>query len=299
MKIRYGPLLLLCGLAALFLAESGSVRAAVGEGLTLCAATVVPSLFPFLVVSALLTSCGFGPWAARWAAPFMALYRLPGCAASAVVLGLAGGYPIGAKTAADLCRQGLMTREEGERLLTFCSNSGPVFLIGVLGGGIFQSTRAGLWLWLVHIASALVTGLFFRDLGKGRSERPPALALQAVHLPSAFVAAVREGAAACLSVCGFVTWFYLLSRPLAGLGGWLGALLTGGVELFSLTPLLGNDGPSFILSSACAAWGGLSVLCQTAAVLEGSGLDIRWYVLGKGVQALLSALLAALVWAIL
>ena len=89
MKIRYGPLLLLCGLAALFLAESGSVRAAVGEGLTLCAATVVPSLFPFLVVSALLTSCGFGPWAARWAAPFMALYRLPGCAASAVVLGLA------------------------------------------------------------------------------------------------------------------------------------------------------------------------------------------------------------------
>ena len=96
-----------------------------------------------------------------------------------------------------------------------------------------------------------------------------------------------------LSVCAFVTFFYVLARPLASLGGWLGPALVGSTELFSLTPLLDAGRGSFILASAMAGWGGLSVLCQTAAVLEGSGLRLRGCAAGKAVQALLAGLLAA------
>ena len=64
------------------------------------------------------------------------LFRLPGCAGSAaLLLGLVGGYPIGARTAAELYASGDLTRQEAERLLTFCNNSNPVFLISVLGCG--------------------------------------------------------------------------------------------------------------------------------------------------------------------
>ena len=67
----------------------------------------------------------------------------------------------------------------------------------------------------------------------------------------------------------------------------------GLTELFSLTPLLRADRFGFILSSAMAGWGGLSVLCQTAAVLEGSGLRLQSCAAGKAVQGLLAGLLAA------
>ena len=92
----------------------------------------------FLAVSGLLVSLGFGAWLSPCLRGLMGpLFRLPGQAAGALVLGLVGGYPIGARTAAELYRQGELTRSEALRLLAFCNNSNPVFLVSVLGAGVF------------------------------------------------------------------------------------------------------------------------------------------------------------------
>ena len=188
------------------------------------------------------------------------------------------------------------TREEAERLLAFCNNSNPVFLISVLGVGVFGSVRAGVWLWLIHVLSALLTGLVFRGSGKSASRQeltrhPP---FQAVSFAEAFTGAVRSSLAGILSVCAFVVFFYVLAQPLTAMGGRLGAVLVAALELFSLTPLLTADAFGFLLAAAAAGWGGLSVLCQTLAVLEGSGLRLRNCFLGKVVQSAFSLLLAAL-----
>ena len=296
MRWRAAACLALGGVLVLFLAEAGFVRAAAAEALSLCARSVIPALFPFLVVSSLLLSLGLGELLSPMLAGLMEpLFRVDGVGSSALLLGLVGGYPIGAKTAADLYRGGRLSRPEAERLLAFCNNSNPVFLISVLGVGVFGSVRAGVWLWLIHLLSALLTGLLFRNHGGPvRRQAGGTAAFQAVSLPAAFVAAVRESLSGMLSVCAFVTFFYVLARPLASLGGWLGPVLVGLTELFSLTPLLRPDRFGFILASAMAGWGGLSVLCQTAAVLEGSGLRLQSCAAGKAVQGLLAGLLAAL-----
>ena len=66
------------------------------------------------------------------------------------------------------------------------------------------------------------------------------------------------------------------------------------MELFSLTPLLSPTPAGFLTAAFCTGWGGLSVLCQTAAVLDGTALSLRTAVLGKVAQGLFSLLLAAL-----
>ena len=292
---------LLCTLAAVFLAQSTPLRAAAAEGLALCAGSVIPALFPFMVTSSMLISLGFGTLLSPLLAPLMALYRLPGQAGAAVVLGLVGGYPIGAKTAARLCAEGRLTRSEGERLLTFCNNSGPVFLISVLGEGIFGSFRAGVYLWLIHLLSALLAGLLLRG-GEGTERRapPPPLTLgNEVSLSAAFVSAVRESSLTMVSVCGFVVFFYVLSRPLRLLPPPLSLGAVGAVELFSMTPLVTPDRLGFTLASAWAAFGGLSVLCQSAAALDGSRLSPVSLVKGKVLQGLLAGALAFLLWPIL
>lgn len=286
--------LVLCGLLIWFLADAARVREAAAAGLALCGRSAVPALFPFMAVSTMLVSMGFGGWAAPRLAGLMSLYRLPGPAGSALLLGLVGGYPIGARTAAELYEKGLLTAEEAERLLGFCNNSNPVFLISVLGAGVFGSVRAGVWLWLIHILSALLTGLAFRRSGENSTPQyvTRKSACQSLSFFTALVEAVRGGLSGMLSVCAFVVFFYVLAAPLAALGGRLGPLLVGLMELFSLTPLLPADGFGFVLAAGCAGWGGLSVLCQTAAVLEGSGLRLRSCLLGKALQGLLSAALA-------
>ena len=287
------PCLVLCGVLVWFLADAAQIRTAAAEALSLCAKSVIPALFPFLAVSRLLVSLGFGEWISPHLAGVMTpLFHQPGPASSALLLGLVGGYPIGARTAAKLYASGALTRAEAERLLTFCNNSNPVFLISVLGVGVFGSVRAGLWLWLLHIAAALLTGLLLRGHGTDRRSVPPAISFQAPSLSGAFVSAVRDSASGMLSVCAFVTLFYVLAAPLRGLPGPWAALTVGVMELFSLTPLLHCDRMGFVLAAGCAGWGGLSVLCQTAAILDGTDLPLRPCVLGKLMQGLLSAALA-------
>ena len=298
MRIRWrlAVCLGLCVLLVWFLADAAEVRASAKEALSLCARSVIPSLFPFLVVSSLLLALGFGELAAPWLAGLMEpLFRVPGAGSAALLLGLVGGYPIGAKTAADLCRNGLVSREEAERLLAFCNNSNPVFLISVLGTGVFGSVRAGVWLWLIHLLAALLTGLIFRGNSKHTTKQSAARSspFQTADFIPAFVDAVRSSLSGILSVCAFVVFFYVLAQPMAALGGRMGACLVGSLELFSLTPLLNPDAFSFVLAAGAAGWGGASVLFQTLAVLEGSGLRLRNCLLGKAAQGLLSLLLAA------
>ena len=292
---RSDVLLALCGVLVWLLADGEAVRAGAAEALALCARSVVPALFPFFAVSSLLISMGFGQWAGPLFSGLMALFRLPGAAGSALALGLVGGYPVGARTAADLYRRGLLTRDEARRLLTFCSNSNPVFFLSVLGRGVFHSGRVGVWLWLIHLLCALLTGLLLgrREGGEGRRSPRPAPAAEEARFFSALVSAIRRGAEDMVHVCGFVVFFYVLTRPLLAIGGRAAAALVGLTELFSLTPLLAPDRFGLVLAAAASGWGGLSVACQTAAALEGSGLPVGPCLGGKAVQGALSALLAA------
>lgn len=277
--------------------EAEALREAAREGLALCAGSVIPALFPFLAASSLLLKLGFGDALAGPLAPLMGLYRLPREAAGALVLGLAGGYPVGARTAAELCAQGSLTRDEAERLLTFCNNANPAFLLSGLGLGVLGSVRAGLWLWLIHIFSALVTGLVLaRKPGRqgGGCALPRKAPAAAGSFPELLVGAVQGALGAILGICAFVELFYVLGLPLRRLPAPWGAGLAGAVELFSASAALPGGRLGFVLAAGLAGFGGLSVLCQTAAVLAPQGLSPAPCFRGKLLQGALSAGIALL-----
>ena len=155
--------------AALLLFPDVSAAAA-REGVVLCLQTVLPSLFPFFVLSSLLVQSDVPRLLSRAMAGVMyPLFGVSGAGASALILGLLGGYPVGARTVAELYGRGEIAREEAEQLLAFCNNSGPGFFLGVCGTAVFGSARAGAYLYLIHVGAALVTGILLRrDLGLPR-----------------------------------------------------------------------------------------------------------------------------------
>ncbi|MCC8123623.1 MAG: hypothetical protein LIO58_08790 [Oscillospiraceae bacterium] len=118
--------------------------AAVKDGLSLCLNVIIPSLFPFFVLSALLVDLGLAAYLGRALEGVMRpLFRVGGACASAGVLGVIGGYPVGAKTAIALYENKMCTRTETERLLAFCNNSGAAVIMGVVGAGSFGSSNVG------------------------------------------------------------------------------------------------------------------------------------------------------------
>ena len=253
---------------------------AVREGLALCAGTVIPSLFPFFVVVSLLLQLGLAETLQGLCGPFMGpLFRMRGVCALPLLAGLLGGYPAGARTAAELFQQGRLSRREAELLLGFCDNCGPAFLLGYVGAGVLGDARAGAYLYLIHVLSALLAGMVLCRLCPGRDPALPGgrTAARGVPFPQALTAAGSGAVTATLNICAFVVLFRVLA-----------ALLV--LEMVTGVSALSPGRAGFVWAGAIVGWGGLSVHCQ--ALSAAAPLSFRWHWAGKALQAALSAAMA-------
>ena len=307
---------------ALVLATAGLVAApaqaitGAKDGLTLCFNVIVPSLFPFFVLSSLVVDLGLAAYLGRALERVMRpLFRVSGSCAAAVALGFIGGYPVGARTALQLYQQGLCTKTEAERLLSFCNNSGPAFILGVVGAGVFGDSRVGLLLYLTHALASLIVGLLFRfyggsEGGQRPKHTPQAKPIQAVTLPAAFTGAVSRSFQNTLNICAFVIFFAvilqlmsfygvfgILAQLLSKMGfqpEWARRLVAGLLELSSGVSSL-RGGSQFAGRISMAAfmlgWAGLSVHCQVLSFLVDSGLSAKTYLLGKLCHGVIAAAL--------
>ena len=191
----------LCAMFAMLFASQQVVESC-RCALQLCLEMILPTLFPFFVISILLSRLGFPALLGRLIAPAAErLFGISGTGASALVIGLTGGYPLGAAYIADMERSGAVSAREAERLLAFCNNSGPAFIVSAVGLGVFGSVRCGLILYGIHVFAAFLTGLVFRA-------RHPCTEIQDAQLDSvdpglALVGSVRQAVTSVLSVCGF------------------------------------------------------------------------------------------------
>lgn len=305
------PLLLGVVFMAAMLQNADTAGIACREALEMCAWLLIPSLFPFFVLSGFLNRVGLPGLLGRLLAPFaVRLFGVSGAGASAFVIGLMGGYPAGAAYIADMERSGSITAREAERLLAFCNNSGPAFIVSAVGLGVFGSVRCGLILYGIHVFAAFLTGLVFRA-------KQPCTEIQDTQLDSvdpalALVGAVRQAVASALSVCGFAVCFSVLLRVLDAGGmlsllcAWVAArmgfeprfvraMLTGLMELGSGAAAMQGLTPcpeSFALSAFLLGWGGLSVQFQTLAVLAESKIKGTLHLAGRLLSAVFAAVMA-------
>lgn len=132
-------------------------------GLRLWFEVVFPALLPFFVMAEIMMGLGVIHFIGVILEPLMRpLFRLPGAAAFAVAIGLAAGYPLGAKVSADLRRANLCTASEGERLVSFANTADPLFLAGAVAIGMFSLPELAGTLALAHYVGAFGVGLLMR-----------------------------------------------------------------------------------------------------------------------------------------
>lgn len=302
--------------AVLLIAYAPAAAAGAARGLSACGKIILPSVFPFLAVSVFLAGA---PGGAGLAAALSGIvrrgFRLPAAAAPALLMSWIGGYPAGAKTLAELEKQGVLTAREAKTAAPVLIHSGPAYMVGVVGGSIFGSTAAGLLLFLCQLAAGLLTA---RLLAVGRplpgKKASAACTQNAEPMALLLVRSVRSAAGAAVGICAFVVLlsafaavftacglFPLLGRGLtAAFGGKLSAaaaecLLTGLLEICAGSAMAARLPPAeaaailpFLLS-----FGGLSVCCQVAACFGEDTLPWGRLLLARLLHGGLTAALAA------
>ena len=101
------------------------------NGLLIWYQNMIPSLFPFMVLSGFMVRSGLSLKIGHWMQPVLGIFfRLPSHMLYAVFMGFLCGFPMGAKIVADMLEKEQITLKEGEYLLAFCNNIGPLYMLG-------------------------------------------------------------------------------------------------------------------------------------------------------------------------
>ncbi len=295
--IRGGCLCLLL----LFLIFSEQTADRVFSGLILCARRVIPSLFPFLIVSALLVSSDLlSPLCRRSAPLFRTLFGIGGEGGCALLLGLVCGFPVATQCACAFYRDGRMSRRELTRFMTFANNPSPAFLVGFVGGSLLDDPGFGWLLFGCTVSASLLWGLLLRAIRGPVCRESAGLVRLAPTKKSGpmLTEAIVNATRSMLSICGFVVFFSALlggveallpenTAPLfsALLGGCLE--LTGGMARAAACPA-----PlCYLLCGLFAGWSGISVHLQLMSLCADTGVSFRPYLLAKLMCGALTALL--------
>lgn len=276
------------GFLALIL-DGKTALAGAQTGIDLCIRTVIPSLFPFFLLSILLTVTLSGT-EITLLKPIGHFLGIPQGSESILISGFLGGYPVGAQTISSAYSSGVLAKQDADRMLAFCSNAGPAFIFGMVGN-LFPNRSAAFLLWGVHIGSAVLVAML---LPKVPSSSFKQVKKHAICLSEAMGSAVTVMAA----VCGWVVIFRVILAFFERWFLWLfpesvQIALTGFLELSNgccELQQIGDTKLRFVICSAMLAWGGLCVTLQTQSVLK--DLSIKPYLKGKAVQTLFSTILS-------
>lgn len=269
------------------------------RGLMLCGEMIVPSLFPFFICSGLLIYSGFAELLSKICTPVMLpLFRINGSGSAAFVLGIISGYPLGAITACSLYENNYLSKTETERLLAFCNNSGPLFILGAVGISLYKSPLIGWLLYTAHLVAAVCVGIIFRFYGKNNFIAPKIpLSQPDRKLGEIFSVTLQNSISSILTVCGAIIFFSVTASIIidtVSVNSWYTPILTGIIEFTTgVVGLAGTDLSllyRLVLSAFIIGFAGISVHFQVMGIVARHDLSLKPYILGKLLHALLSAL---------
>ena len=276
--------------AFLFISEKDSVSASLSSALSMCGDVLIPSLFPFMVLSSFSISCGLYDSDSRFVGFIMTkLFRLPPVCFSALIFGFSGGYPVGARIVGELYEKGQIDDMQAKHLLSFCVNAGPAFSVAVAGGMLTGSHTAGLIILLSVSLSSLIVGVVYGRFSKQINAEKCEFSVRCISVTESLVNAVNSAGNGILSVCGWVLAFSAFSSIFRQFiaDEKLRLIYDSVAEVTSGLSSAAETG-GMPMVAACVSFGGLCVMCQNMPQIKKCGMKISEYLLFRIINSILS-----------
>ncbi len=281
---------------------------AITDGIKLWAACVLPALFPYFFATTVLSSLSVtGKFAKKLSPLTEKLFNASGLMGYAFSLSATSGYPVGAKTVADLKKSGLISETEAVRASTFCSSPSPMFLIASVGSITFNDRKFGVCLFISNLLAAVTTGIFFSFYK--RKDAPTRETLTFKRADNVLYNGVYSAVISILVVGGLIALFSVITailtdfnalKPITAFiglftddesvkNGIAAGLLecTGGLKILSSAK---NAVKVLPVAAALSGFGGCCVLAQSAAYLKTAKIKLAPFFLAKTAHAILSFL---------
>jgi sporulation integral membrane protein YlbJ len=278
--------------------------AASKTGLLLWFQTIIPTLLPFMILSNLMIQLDiiqnvtflFGP-------VFRKLLKISNNGSYALLIGFLCGYPMGAKTTSDMVTKQLISKEEGQYLLSFCNNVSPMFIITFIVNESLQKPEILFPTLVILYASPLIYALllnpFYRKTLKGETVCHTKKVSKAQINFELIDTCIMNGFENITKLGGYIILFAIISGVIQVIP--IGSpiikyTLIGCTEITNGIKTISSANIPFhyqyILLLGITSFGGLSSIAQTKSMIKESNLSLNKYILSKLVTTAITIILS-------
>ncbi len=273
-------------------------------GLNLWLYTLLPTLLPFMIISGFIMETGGYKYISFILSPITRfIFGLSKNAGYAMFIGFLCGYPMGSKVTADMVKRKIISKDEGQLLLSFCNNVSPAFLTAILIRNILNlpssiSLKLTLIMFLSPLLCGFIISLFYR---KYKFYNNTNTFSQPNKGSSLIDTCILQSFDNIFKLGGYIIIFSIINEMLfnfvsLGLfsqlsGSTLSTILeiTSGLNRLSSIQL---DKYKLILyACSLTSFGGICAIAQTYSMIQNSGLSLPKYILSKILCAITTLLL--------
>ena len=285
------------------------------NGLLIWYKNMIPTLFPFMVLSGFMIRSGLSLKIGQWMQPFLGIiFRLPPQMLYAIFMGFLCGFPMGAKIVADMLEKEQITQKEGEYLLSFCNNIGPLYMLGyVIPLFHYENILKTLGLmYLIPFGYGLVLRYLTRYKKFVQGKKNPEMILSAcsnthdmISSPdylSCFQQALSSAIEQITLLGGCMVFFNCLQIFPQIINSFFSSAssqhtpffsdilcsfieIGGGLKRLSGSAHIFNSSVLLYLPLSLLTFGGLSCIAQTYFIIKNTGLNISTYIKHKFIQS--------------
>ena len=182
------------------------VKQGVLDGLSFSVKTIIPTLFPFFILSDIWADVFVISQNGIVSKCFQKAFHLNKVSITAFILGLICGFPVGVKTAAQLYKDKRITKEELSHICGFANNPSAAFVISGVGAAILGNIFTGIRLYIAVIISAIIVGIIFRQKDMSLADSD-VISRQSFSL----VESIKNAALSSLNVMAYIVFFSALT----------------------------------------------------------------------------------------
>lgn len=263
------------------------------QGLYQWAVRMVPTLFPFMMISSIMVYSGADLELGHMLGSILKkIYHYSSYGLYAIFMGFFCGFPMGAKVVSELYESGKISRTEAQALLAFCNNISPAYFMGMIIPILHECGYANVLPFIVGMYGIpAVYGIVIGNLQPrpktGSAAIPSPGSAPKLSLPAMLKQSCMDNTQSMIILGGYITFtnafrIFLDFIPCTSdIRNVLSSFLEiiGGVQAVYVTSLMPEQKVFWIMTALC--FGGISCLMQTSIFLEKTGLSLMQYMKHK------------------
>lgn len=280
-----------------------TVFSGASQGLLLWFQIVLPTLLPYMILINIMIHTPAIHWICHITSSFLCPFLGTSYYGTfAVLTGFLCGYPMGAKTTADLLNAHKISKTEASYLLSFCNNTSPAFILSYIVMQNLKDSSLGIPFLFILIIAPFITGFLFRIFYYHQPMETVPIDFSSTYssgnLPiNFFDQCIMNAFEAITKIGGYMIMFSILIKLISGLlPDHPGTLIicssleiSTGIKLIASSDLCSKY--QIILCAILASFGGWCCIAQTYSMIHESGLPIIPYIAEKLATALVTSLL--------